>query len=314
MRPKPHFIHLVLAGLLLAACGTTSSPPDASTDVRSPGPGDPGDSLADTGEEGPKEDGKGTGRGGGNRGGEGETSGPGDGTADVGGPGDDPAGSDGSGKQDGSGHGGSAPASSPAGAGGVASPAAGTYVYAQKGFEEFCSTGCERDRLPPRQNVSASYGTRSASSTVVVTEARASGDRLVRTTTRYTKAAAEVLEVHLEYSYEGFNFSRTYRPEPPVASLRFPLRAGRSWSGRWSGDVSGRYSVDVVGRERFAGSRVAQLQTKTRFRGDLNGRANVTLWVDPGDGTVMRTAGNMTVDMGFGTYRSGFATALRSAP
>jgi hypothetical protein len=204
--------------------------------------------------------------------------------------------------------------SGPTGAGGEAWPSAGTYIYAQKGFEEFCAPQCERYKLPPKQRIDTSYSSRSETSVVVVTKARASGDRLVRTTTRHTDTAAHVLEVHLEYSYEGFDFSRTYRPSPPVASLRFPFRTGRSWSGRWDGDVSGSYSVEVTGHEDFAGSDVARLDTSTRFRGDFEGSANVTLWVDPGDGTVMKTAGNMTVEMGFGTYRTGFATTLRTRP
>jgi hypothetical protein len=148
----------------------------------------------------------------------------------------------------------------------------------------------------------------------VVTKARASGDRLVRTQTRYSDDAAHVLEVHLEYSYEGFDFSRTYRPDPPVAALRFPLSQGRSWSGRWSGDVSGSYSVSVGGRETFGGSEVVRLATSTRFRGDIEGESHVTLWVDPKDGTVVRSAGNMTAEMGIGTYRTGFETTLASAP
>jgi hypothetical protein len=303
----------VLVAVFLAGCGTTTAPSDAPDEaaVGSASPSGPGPeggvAKAPSGKPGSKDGKKGAGGPGGS-GGSGSPGGDGDGSASSG------DGSGGTGPDGGSGDGGSSPASSPARSGGARSPASGTYVYAQRGFEEFCSPTCERDRLPRRQRIDASIGSRTSSSTVVVTKARASGDRLVRTTTRYTDATARVLEVHLEYSYEGFTFSRTYRPEPPVTSLRFPLAPGDSWSGRWSGDVSGSYSVAVEGRETSGGRRVVQLGTKTRFRGDLKGHANVTLWVDPRDGTVMRTAGNMTADMGFGTYRTGFATSLSSAP
>jgi hypothetical protein len=298
----------LLAALLLAACGSTADPQDAAVTREETGPSDagtPGDHDPSGGSGGgSKEDGsKGDARGDKDKsGGSGASTDDGDG-------GDASVGGNSQGSRSGRGSG-----SSPASAGGVASPAAGTYVYRQQGFEEFCSTTCDRDRLPPRQRIEAIQRSRTAASRVVVTEARASGDRLVRTTTRYTDAAAHVTEVHLEYSYEGFNFSRTYRPKPPVASLRFPLRTGDGWSGTWKGDVSGSYSVHVDGRDAVGGVNVAKLDTSMRFRGDLRGRANVTVWVDPRDGTVMRTAGNMTVEMGFGTYRSGFETSLGSRP
>jgi hypothetical protein len=298
----------LIAALLLVACGSTTESPDATATREEAGPSEPETSKNSGGGSG------GGGREDGSKGASGkdkDKSGGSNGATEAGG-GDETGGGRDQGSRSARG-GGSSPASA-ASAGGVASPAAGTYVYRQEGFEEFCSTGCERDRLPPRQKIKAAQRSRTASSRVVVTEARASGDRLVRTTTRYTDAAAHVLEVHLEYSYEGLDFSRTYRPRPPVASLRFPLHTGDGWSGTWKGDVSGSYSVHVEGRDAVGGVRVAKLDTRTRFRGDLRGRANVTLWVDPHDGTVMRTAGNMTVEMGFGTYRSGFETTLGSRP
>ena len=306
------------AAALMVACGSTTSPSSApsplphdvssgapeapGTDAKQPGPG------KKSGKTGAKP-GKGKGSGAGAPGG----SGPGpSGGEDAGGT--SPAGGQGGPSGGGSGGGGGG-GTHVAGSAGPSYPAAGTYVYSQRGYEEFCNaTSCDRDPLPPRQRINAKYRSRSAESALVITTARASDDRLVRTSTRYTGAAAEVLEVHLEYSYQGFHFSRSYRPSPPVESLRFPLQPGDSWSGHWNGDVSGDYSVSVAGRESVGGAPAMRLQTHTTFRGDFKGKANATLWVRPRNGTVVRTAGNVSVDMGFGTYRSGFATTLASAP
>jgi hypothetical protein len=312
MRLSKPLIPATVSLLLFAACASSGNPPETSSESKGLGSED---SLAPGEQAGEEKEGAGDDKGGGSDGPSRKDPGK-DGDASGGsGGGEGTTGEGGAGHEADKGSradrpGGGAPAS----AGGAAWPAAGTYVYAQDGFEEFCSPQCERYALPPKQRIETSHSSRSATGAVVVTRARASGDRLVKTTTRYTDTAARVLEVHLAYSYEGFDFSRTYRPSPPVASLKFPLRSGRTWSGSWQGDVSGSYSVEVEGRESFSGSPVARLGTTTRFRGDFEGRANVTMWVDPRDGTVMKTAGNMTVEMGFGTYRTGFATALRTGP
>ncbi len=141
---------------------------------------------------------------------------------------------------------------------------------------------------------------------------------MARTTTRYTASAAAITEVYVRFAYSGYTFDQTYRPRPPVQSLRFPLRAGDSWSGSWRGKVSGSYSAQVVGREVVtvsgAGVDAMKVQTRTNFRGDFSGRANATVWVDPRTRAVVRTAGNLRVESTYGSYETGFATSLLSGP
>ncbi len=197
-------------------------------------------------------------------------------------------------------------------------PAAGDYVYGQSGFEEFCQATCDRKDLPEEQPISFSIKDRSENKGVVVSEARTSDSRKVRTTTAFTREHALITEVHTSFKYESFEFQDTYHPDPPVESLRFPLETGMSWSGKWKDKTSGEYTIAVTGRDRVnAGGDSVQafrIETHTRFKGQFDGRSNVTVWVDPVKRMVVKTTGDIDVKSSFGRYRSEFSTRLRSGP
>lgn len=198
-------------------------------------------------------------------------------------------------------------------------PAAGGYRYEQSGFEEYCQTGsCEREELPPMQSVELSYRRRSSQRATIVSDARISEQRSARTTFRFTKRAALVTEVVVRYSRNGFSFENSYRPDPPVESLRFPLRVGKSWSGRWKAQTSGDYRFEVVDRARvLAGGRSVEafrLDSVTRFRGEFDGRAAATYLVDPDTRAVVGSQGHMKVSSTFGDFETTFKTRLRSGP
>lgn len=197
-------------------------------------------------------------------------------------------------------------------------PAPGTYAYSQSGFEQFCTTSCEREALPKTQRVSNSVKSRSRRSAVIVSEAQASSNRVMRTTSTFARNGARVTEVYVRFAYRGFTFTNTYRPQPPVESLRFPLRPGDRWSGEWRARVSGDYRVAVEGYETvMAGNRrvkAAKLDTTTHFRGEFEGSAHITIWLDPETKAVVQTAGNLDVKSAFGRYVTGFQTRLSSGP
>lgn len=198
-------------------------------------------------------------------------------------------------------------------------PAAGGYVFAQRGFERFCrGPSCDRDPLPKTATVSASYEQQSPDEAVVVAEARSSEQQTLTTTTRYTPDKALITKVVIDFAYQGFNFSQTYEPQPPVESLLLPLGAQSGWRGRWKARTSGDYRVKVQGREdvTVGGSTVSayRLETVTNFKGDFSGRAQITAWVDPATKMVIKTDGQIAVASNFGTYTSDFRTTLRSGP
>lgn len=317
MTPIPLALALLLTA---AACGSDSTPPEDAAlahaspraSASTPGPEDGGQGEGSTeksdargaGEKGKRGGAKGAPRDGTGDGSSSPTADPGDGGA-GGGPG-------------GRAPGGNRKASGPRSGAARLAPAAGTYVYKQDGYEEFCAAGCSKQKLPPRQTIEATIPQRTADTAVVVTEARSSQGRSARTTTHYTAEVAGITEVHVRFSYSGYRFDQTYRPQPPVESLHFPLEPKESWRGRWTGKVSGDYAVRVVGREvvSVAGREVAatKVRTRTDFRGDFNGRANATIWIDPQTKTVLRTAGNLNVESSYGSYATGFATSLTSGP
>ena len=198
-------------------------------------------------------------------------------------------------------------------------PAAGRYLYRQSGFERFCqATRCEDQALPATQPIHVSLREPSPDRAVVVSEIEASGNRTVRTTSTFTRRSALVTEVYARFSYEGFTFENTYRPEPPVESLRFPLSEGDSWSGRWKDSTSGDYAIDVLEVEEVSVGGAAinafKLSSVTNFEGEFEGTAKALIWVDPSTKVVVKTTGRLDLRSAFGRYITEFSNALRSGP
>lgn len=312
--------HLVvavsLAALSVAACASESTAPEApeTTEARK---GGTGRSSADPGREGEKardaQNADKRERGDGDR----RKGAPRKPNPDGGGPGA------GGGQEDGSGARGSGARGSGGGDGEgavAAYPAAGSYTFAQSGYEEFCDTAgnCDRQKLPERQPLSLAYERRTGSSAVVVSEQKASRSRVARTWTRFTPSGAHVTKLYVRFEYSGFSFERTYVPEPPVETLRFPFRSGAGWAGRWRASTSGSYRVEVggpgsvsVGRRNVDAYRV---DTDTEFRGDFEGKSRITTYVDPSTKAIVAAKGVLNVTSQFGRYTTVFDTRLIDGP
>lgn len=217
---------------------------------------------------------------------------------------------------------GSEPSDDSGGHGAVAGavyPAAGRYVYAQSGYEKFCSKAtCDRQALPPRQNVRITLRDRTKEQAVVITRASASDDRMLRTTATYKRANALITDVYTRLTYEGFAFENEYHPAPPVESLRFPLRDGAAWRGSWRDSTSGSYEVTVFGPTtvdvRGRAVRTFQVATTTDFEGEFSGEAKTLSWVDPATKAVVKLSGSVDLDSAYGRYVTEFSTSLRSGP
>jgi hypothetical protein len=310
----------VAAVAIVALLGACSSPADTDAATQ-PSPTGAGPTIDpnDTGGEhdhgshggfgGGKESGKDGARSDGDGGGSqpdagGDDSGDGsDGAAD--GAGDGSAGGDGGGGGEGTAE--------------AAYPASGTYVYSQKGTESFCdpSGSCERYDLPRTQRIATSYGQRTQTEAIVITEVESNG-RYVRTTMHFTPQAGFVNEVYYRLTYEGLTLQERYNPDPPVPQLRFPLRTGRVWKASWEAGTSGDYRASVTGIERMdVGGRTIdafRIETTTSFRGDLDGKASIVTWIDPATRALVATNGALNVRASYGSYNTTFQTTLRSAP
>lgn len=201
---------------------------------------------------------------------------------------------------------------------GSAHPAAGRYRYEQSGYEEYCSPTCTREELPPTRTVDISYKKRNARRATLISDERISSRRSSETTIKVNRKAALITRAHVRFEDESFRYENTYRPEPPIESLLFPLKVGRSWSGRWEADTSGRYEIDVVdrGAVTVGGRRVNafRLDTVTFFNGEFEGRADVTVWIDPDTTMVVKSSGHLEIDSVFGSFESEFETTLESGP
>lgn len=198
-------------------------------------------------------------------------------------------------------------------------PTVGRYVYTQRGYEKFCSKAtCDRQDLPPRQDVRITLRDRTKDQAVVVTRARASDDRMLRTTATYKRANALITDVYTRLTYEGFAFENQYHPAPPVESLRFPLRDGAAWRGTWRDSTSGSYEVTVFGPStvsvRGRAVRTFQVATTTEFEGEFTGEAKTLSWIDPATKAVVKLSGSVDLDSAYGRYATEFSTSLRSGP
>lgn len=286
-------ILLLVALLTVTAC--SSPEPPTSTEA---GPADGGkkgdDKKRDNDADGNKKKGTGNKRNGSGSGDDGDETDGSEGSDDL---------TEGSGEDDGS---------------SASYPAPGSYTYSQDGYEEFCQAAtCEREELPARQPVSILTDQGGPDGAIVVMEMR-SGNRLVRSTTRFNREHALVTKVYVRFAYNGFTFEETYSPEPPVDSLRFPLTAGESWSGSWRDSTSGDYRIRVFDKEAMSvGGRSVQAfryETFTDFRGQFNGRSKVETWIDPATKAIVKTRGVLNVTSAFGRYSTSFGTQLQSGP
>jgi hypothetical protein len=202
----------------------------------------------------------------------------------------------------------------------AAYPTAGTYQFAQSGYEEFCDSAgrCDRNKLPSRQPVKLTYESRSGSSATLVTEQKASDSRVARTWTRFTPSGAHITKVYVLMEYSGFRFERTYVPEPAVEALRFPFTSGEAWSGRWQASTSGDYSVKVGGATKIdVGGRSVtayRIDTNTEFRGDFQGKSSVTAYYDVDTKALIAADGVLNVTSQFGRYSTAFETKLLAGP
>lgn len=198
-------------------------------------------------------------------------------------------------------------------------PAAGTYTFAQSGYEEFCDGAgrCDKQDLPARQPTKLSYGQRGGDSAVVVTE-QASGARVARTWMTYTPSGAHITKLYVRMVYSGFSFERTYVPQPAVEAFRFPFREGSTWSGRWKAQTSGTYSVRVGSATQVdVGGRAVTaypVDTTTTFTGDFEGRSRIKAFVDPKTKAIVASEGVLNVTSRFGRYSTVFETRLLGGP
>jgi hypothetical protein len=197
-------------------------------------------------------------------------------------------------------------------------PRAGSYLYSQQGYEEFCTSTCASDPLPRSRAVNVSHGHSSRDVIIVVEGARVSSHRTVRTVTRHRRSTARMAHVVDTFTSDGSRYPIRYRPGPAIEMLELPLRAGNAWAGRWRAATSGSYRMSVGGFDQIqtAGRsiRAARIVVRMEFRGRYEGYAVVTLWVDPSSRVTVASVGSMEVSSEFGRYTSDFDTRLRRGP
>jgi hypothetical protein len=196
-------------------------------------------------------------------------------------------------------------------------PQAGTYTYKQSGYEDFCQgQACTRDNLPPTMTTSIRYRKRSKSGGTIVLSSKPSSHRTDRVTIVFDSKDAGVTQVVSQFSVPPLQSTSAFSPNPPMQVLRFPLQSGMQWSGSWSGNTSGKYTVHVLGTSHMTvGGRSVTAYRIARtldLSGDVQGHDAVTQWFDPATGIVVKSIDNATFQNQYGSYRSKSTTELSS--
>ncbi len=203
----------------------------------------------------------------------------------------------------------------------LALPQDGSYIYGQKGWEEFCQTAkCDRSNLPAEQEVVVTYLDQSSSSATFESEADG-GSRSQTIRYHVTKGQVAIERLTGSVTYNGFTINQEMVPDPAIVSAVFPLEVGDSWSGSWkdqNDEMDGSYRFEVVGREPVsAGGKTYNafvLDVDMTFTGEYQGSNVMRLWVDPSKLSILSTKGDIELKSSFGTYRSKFTTYLSSTP
>jgi len=197
-------------------------------------------------------------------------------------------------------------------------PAAGDYRYTQTGFEQLCSGSCDRKDLPSSMVMAVSYASRLSGGMRVITEGQVSQMRFTRDMTDWTPTGASVDQYFVRFTDGPVQYENSYSPGPPVRTLHLPLRGGDQWSGSWSAQTSGTYSVCVRSKDSLVvGGRPVfayQVETRMMFSGEFHGSEDVTLWIDPASLTTVRAQGTLNVQGLGGAYKTQFDMDLQSAP
>lgn len=197
----------------------------------------------------------------------------------------------------------------------------GSYLFAQTGWEEFCSdAACDRNDLPSRQRVDVARVARNGDRSVYTTE---TGGSSRTQTTRYAQTDARLVVERLSsrLEYQGFAYETEIDPDRPIVALKLPVRVGARWSGRWtnrSPGPDGSYSVEIIDKQpssaRGRKEMIYVVRLGFELTGDLEGTIDMKVWISDRDLMALSSKGDVDLESSYGTYRSSFTTAYQSGP
>lgn len=173
-------------------------------------------------------------------------------------------------------------------------PPAGRYVYDTSGFTESGGGASRRRSEPPSQTVDEVTVTRQGSG-VEVRTATSYGTSGQETTVIVGGDTAHLTRLTYRSTNAGVTTEQAVAPQPQILVARLPYVVGDRWESAWRdpslgiqgagwGAVLRRETVSAAGRAFGA----VVLQLHQRLQGSISGELDITTWLDPSTGIVLR--------------------------
>lgn len=173
-------------------------------------------------------------------------------------------------------------------------PPAGRYVYDTSGFTESGSGATRRRSEPPPETTDEVTVTRQGSG-IEVRTATSYGSSGQETSVLVDDDTAHLTRLTYRSTNAGVATEQAVTPQPPILVARLPYVVGDRWESAWRDATLGIQGVGwgaVVRRETVsvgAGSfDTVVLQLHQRLQGSISGELDITSWIDPSTGIVVR--------------------------
>lgn len=173
-------------------------------------------------------------------------------------------------------------------------PPGGRYIYDTSGFTESGSGATYRRSDAPRESTDDITVERQGSTTTVTTST-SYGSSGLETVVAVTGVNAHLMRLTYWSTNAGVRTEQAVTPQPEILVVRLPYVVGDRWESAWrdpSIGIQGAGWGAVLRREAAASGRgrvdAVVLQLHQRLQGPISGELDVTSWVDPATGVVVR--------------------------
>ena len=200
-------------------------------------------------------------------------------------------------------------------------PPAGRYLYDTSGFSESDNGATRRRTEAPPESVDEVAVTRHGGATEVRTQTTYSASSSQETTVIVTEGDARLTRLSYRSTNAGVTTEQSVTPQPSIPVARLPYLVGDRRESAWSDPTLGIQGVGwsaALRRETtetsFGAVATVVLQLHQRLRGSITGELDVTSWIDPSTGVVVRQVLVTDLQDATGATHSEITRVLRGRP
>lgn len=188
-------------------------------------------------------------------------------------------------------------------------PAAGVYSYETRGSDSIPGTGGKPRELPGVSTQLVTPPRRKGGLTCFASEQRLSpGTRIANV---YVIRGGDIYIVAI--GFNTANYVQRVLPRPAILALS---GTSTKYSGRFGGDTSGRYRIEIVkrGKRKVGGKSVPAvlLSVHAAFTGEIEGTQNRNTWLATDKSLLLEESGESDLRFGGDVEKLGYTVKLRS--